>query len=115
METTRELARFVWCSASWMLAGVLILGSAAPAAAQSAKTPEQEIEALVMEYTRLEDAIDMATQYKMIAPDPRAWVWDCWIWIQIASLPGRFHPRRFWRLPGSGSRFSLTLPQTRHK
>jgi hypothetical protein len=46
-----------------------VLAGAMPAAAQAGKTPEQEIEALVMEYTRLEDAADMATQSKMIAPD----------------------------------------------
>lgn len=48
---------------------VMVMGAAGPALAQSGRTAEQEIEALVMEYTRLEDAADMATQSKMIAPD----------------------------------------------
>jgi hypothetical protein len=48
---------------------VMVMGAAGSPLAQSGKTPEQEIEALVMEYTRLEDAADMATQSRMIAPD----------------------------------------------
>ncbi len=47
----------------------ITLATAAGVYAQAGKTPEQEIEALVMEYTRLEDAADMATQSRMIAPD----------------------------------------------
>lgn len=53
---------------SVLVAG-LLMGVQGQTAAQSARTPEQEIEALVMEYTRLEDITDMATQSKMIAPD----------------------------------------------
>ncbi|MCC7179531.1 MAG: nuclear transport factor 2 family protein [Acidobacteria bacterium] len=59
---TRGLLVLVWANA-------MLLGLTVPAGAQSARTPEQEVEALVMEYTRLEDAADMATQSKLIAPD----------------------------------------------
>lgn len=42
-----------------------------PAGPQGAKTPEQVIEALVMEDTRIEDAIDMTTQYTRSFPQRR--------------------------------------------
>lgn len=51
------------------LVALMVLEMTGSALAQSGRTTEQEIEALVMEYTRLEDATDMATQYKLIAPD----------------------------------------------
>jgi hypothetical protein len=64
--TTARPLRLTVCA---IVALGTLLTFVVPAAAQGAKTPEQEIEALVMEYTRLEDATDMATQSRMIAPD----------------------------------------------
>ncbi len=50
---------------------VVVFALCVPAwsAAQAKMTDQQDIEALIMEYTRLEDAGDMQTQYKMIASD----------------------------------------------
>lgn len=48
---------------------VFTLGAPVWVAAQAKMTDQQDIEALILEYTRLEDAGDMQTQAKMIAPD----------------------------------------------
>lgn len=63
--TARQL-RLTLCS---LVAVGTLLTVAMPAAAQAAKTPEQEIEALVMEFTRYEDSGDMMAQSRLIAPD----------------------------------------------
>lgn len=52
-----------------LLATACALAVPARAEAQAKMTDQQELEAIIMEYTRLEDAGDMATQSKMIAPD----------------------------------------------
>jgi hypothetical protein len=69
METVIGRTRFTWVAVAAALTAVLVWASTVPAEGQAARTPEQEIEVLVMEYTRLEDASDMATQSRMIAPD----------------------------------------------
>jgi hypothetical protein len=52
------------------LVAVSWLALSVDASAQQAKrTDQEELEALVQEYTRLEDAGDMLTQSKLIAPD----------------------------------------------
>lgn len=61
-----------WSSRTGLLYGLVAacaLCVPAWSAAQTKVTDQQEIEALVMEYTRLEDSGDMQTQSKMIAPD----------------------------------------------
>ncbi len=48
---------------------VLVLCVVVPAGAQQPKGDREQIEALVNEYTRLEDAGDMPAQAKLMAPD----------------------------------------------
>ncbi len=48
---------------------VLVLCVVVPAGAQQPKGDREQIEALVNEYTRLEDAGDMQAQAKLMAPD----------------------------------------------
>jgi hypothetical protein len=48
---------------------VVALVMALPSLAQQRKSETEELEALTIEYTRLEDAGDYQTQAKMIAPD----------------------------------------------
>jgi hypothetical protein len=48
---------------------VIVLSIVVPASAQQAKGDKEQLEALVHEYTRLEDAGDMQAQAKLMAPD----------------------------------------------
>lgn len=52
-----------------LAAVVIMLSIAVSAGAQQAKSDKEQLEALVNEFTRLEDAGDMQSQAKMMAPD----------------------------------------------
>lgn len=58
----------VWCSVL-ALSTLFALGAGVGLRAQANKTEQQELEALVQEYTRLEDAGDMQAQSKLMAAD----------------------------------------------
>lgn len=51
------------------LVAALAFWTADPLAAQAKKTEQEEVESLVYEYTRLEDAADMQNQSRLIASD----------------------------------------------
>lgn len=55
-----------------LLLGVALALVASPGAAQSQSDIKREIESLVLEYSRLEDAMDMGSQFNLIAED-RVW------------------------------------------
>jgi hypothetical protein len=52
-----------------LAAVVIVLSAAIPVGAQPAKGDREQLEALVHEFTRLEDAGDMQAQAKLMAPD----------------------------------------------
>ncbi len=93
------MAKWTHCSHGrrlWVLFVVLTLGLPAWSAAQTKMTDQQELEAIVVEFTRLESIGDFQTQSKMIAPD--RWFHNVggrrtdnamWVKVQTLNLANR--------------------------
>ncbi len=82
----------------WML--VVALALAVPVIAEQAMSDEEQLKDLVLEYTRLEDAVDMQTQSNFMAAD-RVWVGiggrrtDNALWMKVQDESFQQFQQRF--------------------